>query len=417
MTIEKRENLENCQVRLTIHVDMDTWRHALSACYEQLKDSYPVDGEVTRSNLEAKYGAEFLYQEAVNATYPQALTEAVAAEELLVAGVSSLDIVSIGPEGYSFWALLDLYPEVTLGQYKYLSAAFPEIALSADDEDAAIREFLQESAIAEHPGTAAMGDEVSIDFEGFVDGKAFPGGKAEQYPLVLGSGKFIPGFEEQVTGIAVEEERDISVTFPTAYAPELAGKDAVFHIKCHAITRRVAPELTEAFAAEQGFGSLSALRQQILSDKLELKAAEATDAFHDALIRQVVGSLKANIPESMVENQLDGFMAELTQQMQRQGMEMPQYLKATGLTEEALRSRFREQALAATRYELAMTEVARRENITISDQDLDNQYEELSRAYGMSTETLRQQLPPFRMRHDMALSRARAIVLETGRKC
>ena len=264
-----RENKENRQVVLTIQVERDPWEKALNEAYEQSKNLFKKeDGSLpTRQEMEEKHGADVFYQDAVNSTFPVALVEAVRQEDISVAGAPELSVESIGPDGYVFTALIDLYPEVKLGQYKGLSAPRPTVELSDDDVTAAIEEYLQNHLAEEHPKKAAMGDEVVLDFEGFVNGVPFEGGKAEQYPLLLGSGYFIPGFEEQVAGMAVGDERDIAVTFPAQYAPELAGKDAVFHIKVHKITRRVKPVMDDAFAKAQGFADASALRRSIASLK------------------------------------------------------------------------------------------------------------------------------------------------------
>ena len=219
-----RENKENHQVVLTIQVERDPWEKALNEAYEQSKNLFKKeDGSLpTRQEMEEKHGADVFYQDAVNSTFPVALVEAVRQEDISVAGAPELSVESIGPDGYVFTALIDLYPEVKLGQYKGLSAPRPTVELSDDDVTAAIEKYLQNHLAEEHPKKAAMGDEVVLDFEGFVNGVPFEGGKAEQYPLLLGSGYFIPGFEEQVAGMAVGDERDIAVTFPAQYAPELA---------------------------------------------------------------------------------------------------------------------------------------------------------------------------------------------------
>ena len=227
MEIKKREDIpENRQVRLTVAVDRGTWQEALMHCYNGIKALCPVEGEPTREKIEAVYGSDFLYQEAVNETYPQALVEAIGREDIAIAGTPTLTVEEIGPDGYVFTALIDLYPEVKLGQYKGLSAVYPQAELSEEDTQAALEEYARAHLDVTHPDRAAMGDEVVLDFEGFVDGVAFESGKGESYPLLLGSGYFIPGFEEQVAGACVNEERDVHVTFPTAYTPELAGKDA-----------------------------------------------------------------------------------------------------------------------------------------------------------------------------------------------
>ena len=417
MEIKKRQDIpENRQVRLTIAVDTETWQRSLERCYDAIKSIAPVEGEATRASIEAKYGPEFLYQEAVNDTYPQALVEAIQQEDLLIAGTPTLTVEEIGPEGYTFAAVIDLYPEVTLGAYKGLRAAYPEVELSEEDTQAALEEYARAHQDVTHPERAAMGDEVVIDFEGFLDGVPFEGGKGEQQPLLLGSGYFIPGFEEQVAGAAAGEERDIPVTFPAAYTPELAGKDSVFHIKVHEITRRAAPVLDDEFAGKQGFEDVSALRRAVMEGAVAQKQAQAARQFADALVQQVIDGMTVTIPDAMVENQLDGLIAQLRGQLEGQGATLEQYLEYSGTTMEQLREHAREQAATAARYELAMTEIARREGIEITEEELEQQYGALSAQYGLSRELLRQQLPPMKLRHDLKLARARAVVVENAKR-
>ena len=323
---------------------------------------------------------------------------------------------TIGPDGYTFTAVIDLYPEVQLGQYKGLTAVYPEVELSSDDTESALAEYARTHPVVEHPERAAMGDEVTLDFEGFVDGVPFEGGKGEQYPLLLGSGYFVPGFEEQVAGAAVGEERDVKVTFPTEYVPELAGKDAVFRIKVHQITRRTTPEWNDDFARQQGFADVSSLRRAVMESAVQKKQAQAAEQFANALIRQVTEGMTVTIPDAMVENQLDGIINELRSHMQSQGYDLEPYLETCGMTLEQLRDHTREQAAAAARYELAMTEIARREGIDVTEADVDAKYEELSRQYGLSVELLRQQLPPLRLRHDLKLAAAQAVVVNAAKR-
>ena len=323
---------------------------------------------------------------------------------------------TIGPEGYTFSAVIDLYPEVQLGQYKGLSAVYPQVELSNDDTEAALDEYARAHPDVQHPDRAAMGDEVVLDFEGFVDGVPFEGGKGEQYPLLLGSGYFIPGFEEQVAGAAVGEKRDVNVTFPTEYVPELAGKDAVFRIKVHQITRRAMPEWTDEFARRQGFEDLPALRRAVMETAVQKKQAQAAEQFANELIRQVTEGMTVTIPDAMVENQLDGLINELRGHLQAQGVTLEQYLEMGNTTMEQLRDHARAQAASAARYELAMTEIARREGIDITEADVDAKYEELSRQYELSVDLLRQQLPPLRLRHDLKLAAAQAVVVDSAKR-
>ena len=413
-----RENKENHQVVLTIQVERDPWEKALNEAYEQSKNLFKKeDGSLpTRQEMEEKHGADVFYQDAVNSTFPVALVEAVRQEDISVAGAPELSVESIGPDGYVFTALIDLYPEVKLGQYKGLSAPRPTVELSDDDVTAAIEEYLQNHLAEEHPKKAAMGDEVVLDFEGFVNGVPFEGGKAEQYPLLLGSGYFIPGFEEQVAGMAVGDERDIAVTFPAQYAPELAGKDAVFHIKVHKITRRVKPVMGDDFAKAQGFADASALRRSIMEQAVRAKQQEATDAYADALVQQVIAGMEVDIPERMVTCQLDGLMRDLEQQLMQQGATMDAYLEMAGITRDDLRRQAESSARAAVEFELAMTEIARRENIQFTDAELEEKYTQMSALYGMTPDQLKQSLPIERLTHDLRLARARAIIVDSAKQ-
>ena len=417
MEIKKREDIpENRQVRLTVTVDRSTWQDALMHCYNGIKSLCPVEGEPTREKIEAAYGPDFLYQEAVNETYPQALVEAIGQEDIAIAGTPTLTVESIGSDGFTFTALIDLYPEVMLGQYKGLSAVYPAAELSEEDTQAALEEYARAHMTVEHSDRAAMGDEVVLDFEGFVDGVAFEGGKGESYPLLLGSGYFIPGFEEQVAGARAGEERDIHVTFPTAYTAELAGKDATFHIKVHEITRRAMPTLDDAFARAQGFEELSQLRRAVMEQAVAKKQTEAAEQFANDLIRQVLEGMEVQLPDAMVENQLDGLIQELRGHLESQGVQLEQYLEASGASMEDLRAHAREQAVSAARFELAMTEIARLEGIDVTEEDVEQKYGELSAQYQLSRDLLRQQLPPMRLRHDLKLARAQAVVVDSARR-
>ena len=412
-----RENKENRRVVLTIQVEKDAWEKALNDAYEQSKALFKKeDGSLpTRQEMEEKHGDDVFYQDAVNSTFPVALVEAVRQEDISVAGAPELNVLSIGPEGYTFTALIDLYPEVKLGQYKGLSAPRPTAELSDDDVNAAVEEYLQNHLIEEHPEKAAMGDEVVLDFEGFVNGVPFDGGKAEEYPLLLGSGYFIPGFEEQVAGMAAGDERDIAVTCPTQYAPELAGKDAVFHSKVHKITRRCKPTLDDTFAAAQGCADASALRRSIMEQAMHAKQQEAADAYADALIAQLIAGMEVDIPQRMVQCQLDGLMRDLEQQLLNQGATMDAYLDMAGITREDLRKQAEPGARASVEFELAMTEIARLEDIRFTDAELEEKYTQMSALYGMTPDQLKQSLPVERLTHDLRLARARAIVVDSAK--
>ena len=224
----------------------------------------------------------------------------------------------------------------------------------------------------------------------------------------------IDGFEEQVAGIRPEEEREIHVTFPQQYTPELAGKAAVFRVKAHRIVRRSMPELNDEFARAQGFSDAAALRQAIMSAALQRKEAQARDAYADALVRQVLDGMEVRVPDSMVESQLTGLLQELENRLMSQGASLSDYLQMAGMTEEDLRAHARENALESARYELAMTEIARLEHICVTDEDVERRYQEMSRQFGVPVEHIRQQLPPMQLSHDLKLAYARAVVVDSG---
>ena len=444
MTVLHREDREGRQVLLTLRIDRDTWQQALDEAFVRVRDLFPDCAD--RARLEAAHGADALYQEAVNATFPGALTEAVKAEGLTVVGAPDLEITAIGPDGYTFTALIQLYPQVKLGQYKGLKAVYPRVELSDEDVTAALAEYCRAHAISIPMLQADRGDEVTLDFEGFVDGVAFEGGKAENYPLVLGSGTFIPGFEEQLLGIRPEEEREIRVTFPRAYAPELAGKDATFRVKAHAVTRQSAlleamaegltdegrarverkyasdgffsleilPAPDDAFALSQGFADAAELRRSVMTQALARKEEDARGAFADALVQQVIDGMEVDLPPAMVEDQITGLIAQLTARLQAQGMKLEQYLELGGLTEEDLRDQARSQAETGARYELAMMEIARLENITVTEQDVEPEYERLSRRHGVPVQQVKQLLPVLRLIHETRLLRARSVVVDSA---
>lgn len=412
----KRENLENNQVLLTIRMEKESWIKGLDDAYEELKHHFAnEDGSLlTKATVEEQYGEDVFYQHVVNSTFSQLLSEALRQENISFISTPELTVQEIGPDGYTFTAQLELPPPVKLGQYKGLSAPRPTAELSEEDTVAAIEAYLQQHPAEEHPDKSAMGDEVVIDFEGFIDGVPFEGGKGEQYPLLLGSGYFIPGFEEQVAGMAVNDEWDISIVFPTEYTPELAGKDAVFHIKVHRITRRTRSELNDAFARANGFEDASALRRSIMEQTLIAKQQEAADAYADELVQQVIDSMEVEIPDHLVQAQVDDLLQSLELQLQGQGMSMDSYLEMSGLTRDDLRKQSEGNARHVVAFELAMTEIARLENLQITDAELEEKYIQLSAMYCMSVEDLKKNLPADRLMHDLMLTRARAVVVENS---
>lgn len=416
----KNEPLENRQVLLTIRVDKEDWQRALQELYNDCSSLYPVEGcapgKATREQLEAAYGKDFLYQDAVNHTFPEALVEAVAEANLQVAAAPDLSIVDIGPGGYIFTALVQLYPEVKLGQYKGLSAPMDPAELTERDGRRSRRPLGSRSTcMRSTPSAPPWVMRWCWTLRALWTASPSTAARVRSTRWLLGSGMFIPGFEEQVAGIRAGEERDVHVTFPQQYTPELAGKDATFHVKAHEINRRTAPELSDETARRFGFENLAALRRAILEGAVRQKEAACRESFSDRLMAMVIAGMETEIPEVMVEGQLDGLMQELEQRLHQQGASLDDYLKAAGTTREALRDHAREQARHGVQVELALSEVARRENIHITDEELEQEYAQLSKEYQVPMERLREGLPPQRLTHDLRLARARAVIVDSAK--
>ena len=394
----KNEPLENRQVLLTIRVDKEDWQHALQELYNDCSSLYPVEGcapgKATREQLEAAYGKDFLYQDAVNHTFPEALVEAVAEANLQVAAAPDLSIVDIGPGGYIFTALVQLYPEVKLGQYKGLSAPMDPAELTERDGDEAVARWQQEHLHEEHPERAAMGDEVVLDFEGFVDGVAFDGGKGESYPLELGSGSFIPGFEEQIVGMKAGEEKDIDVTFPEDYqAEELAGQPVVFSIKLHEVKAKDMPELDDEFAKDVSeFDTLEELKADLRKKEEESREASAKQAFENNLMELVAENMECDIPEAMVENQARRVVDDYKMQVQSQGMRFADYLQMTGMKEADLLDSAKEPALRQLRGSLALEAIIKAEGIEATEEEVDAEMQKMADQYGLSLEDVKKYL-------------------------
>ena len=415
------ENKEKFEVELTVEVSQEEFEAGLEKVYRKSRGNISVPGfrkgKAPRKVIEGMYGAGVFYEDAIEEIYPQACMEAIQEKGLDSVAPPKVEITELGKEGFTFKAIVTVRPEITLKQYKGLEAdkVLPTVTDAAVENE--LKQYVERATQLEPVDRAAeMGDSVVMDYEGTKDGVAFEGGKGESYPLLLGSGYFIPGFEEQVAGACVDEERDVHVTFPTAYTPELAGKDATFRIKVHEITRRSMPTLDDAFAKAQGFEELSQLRRAVMEQAVAKKQMEAAEQFANDLIAQVLDGMEVQLPDAMVENQLDGLIQELRGHLQSQNVELEQYLEASGASMEELRAHAREQAVSAARFELAMTEIARLEGIDVTDAEVEQKYNELSAQYQLSADLLRQQLPPMRLRHDLKLARAQAVIVDTARR-
>ena len=418
MQIIKREELpEQRQVRLTIAVDKDTWQASLAKCYQGVKSVCPVAGEPTRENLEQAYGPEFLYQEAVNDTYPQALVEAISQSDIQIAGTPTLSVETIGPDGYTFAAVIDLYPEVELGQYKGLSAVYPQVELSNDDTEAALDEYARANPDVQHPERAAMGDEVTLDFEGFVDGVPFEGGKAEKYNLHLGTGAFIPGFEDQLVGTKAGDEKAVEVTFPEDYnSKELAGKAATFQCKIHEVKETIKPELDDEFAKDVSeYDTLAALKKSIKAD-LAKKRQEAVDRdFENEAVVLAGKNMTCDIPACMIDEQVDKHLEQFAYQLQSQGMKMEDYVKMIGGDVKGMRDSMRPMAEQTVRSNILLSEIVHQENIDVTDEEVEEELKKLAEQYKMELDKIKEMIDVEAVKSDLKGRKAVKLIVDNAK--
>ena len=420
MTILKKETKDNNRVELTIRVEKPEWQKALDDAYQANRDLYPVDGcvpgKATRRALEQAYAPDVFYQEAVNETFPRALVEAFGQEEILVAGAPELRIVDIGPEGFTFAALAELYPEVKLGKYKGLAAPMPQAELSNDDVDKAESEWLQAHLVEEERDRAAMGDEVTLDFDGSVDGVPFDGGKAESYTLTLGSGAFIPGFEDQLVGLKAGEEKAVEVTFPESYTKELAGKAATFQCKIHEVKETIKPELDDEFAKDVSeYDTLAALKKSIKAD-LAKKRQEAVDRdFENEAVVLAGKNMTCDIPACMIDEQVDKHLEQFAYQLQSQGMKMEDYVKMIGGDVKGMRDSMRPMAEQTVRSNILLSEIVHQENIDVTDEEVEEELKKLAEQYKMELDKIREMIDVEAVKSDLKGRKAVKLIVDNAK--
>ena len=376
-------------------------------------------GKAPRAFVEKIYGTGVFYETAVNSVYPDALDDAIKASGYeYVEDKIDFDVTSVGEDGLKFTAVITVKPEVTLDEYKGLKAT-KKIAPVTDEDVEKELTMLQERnsrMVAVDDRAAEMGDTVTFDFEGFVDGKPFDGGKAENHALLLGSGQFIPGFEDQLVGKKNDEECDVNVTFPEDYhAKELAGKPAVFKCKIHEIQKKELPELNDDFAKDvSDFDTLDELKADSKKKLEETRAKAADDAVTDQLVDGLLGILHADIPAAMYENAINDAVRDFEYRLQSQGLNMEMYMKYTGADEKTFRENFREQAEKQVKMRLILEQIAKQENITPTEEDLDKEYARYAEAYQMEADKVKQFIPATELSKDLAVQQAMDLVKNTA---
>ena len=399
MSVKSCEKLEKSMVALTVEVSAEEFEAAVEKAYRKQRGSIRVPGfrpgKAPRKMIENMYGAGVFYEEAVNEALPDAYTAAVKEQELEVVGYPEVELLSVGKEGFSFKATVAVYPKVTLGQYKGVEAPKAEVSVTDEDVEGRIKEMADRNSrmVSVEDRAVAKGDIANIDFEGFLDGVPFDGGKSDSFDLEIGSGQFVPGFEDQVAGMSISEEKDINITFPEDYHADLAGKAVVFHVKVNAIKVKEIPALDDEFAKDVSeFDTLEELKKDVREKMLAEREEGAKRAFEDAAMAKVAAGIQADIPDAMIEEQARRFVDNFRMQLQSQGVPYEQYMKMTGMEEEKLMADAKAPAEGQVRMDLAIAAIVKAEGLEASDEDVEAEYSKMAGQYGMDVENVKKYL-------------------------
>ena len=420
------ENLEHNMAKLTITVSAEEVEKALQAAYlkQRSKISLPGfrKGKVPRQMIEKMYGPEVFYDEAANHMISEAYGKAYDECELEIASQPTIDVVQLEKgKDFIFTAEVATKPEVTLGDYKGLEVPKSETEVTDEEVEAELKKEQEKNSrtITVEDRAAQNGDTATIDFEGFVDGEAFEGGKGTDYPLTLGSNTFIPGFEEQLVGSNTGDHVEVKVTFPEEYqAKELAGKEAVFQCDVKKIEAKELPELDDDFAKDVSeFDTLAEYKEDVKKNLTEKKAEDARRAKEDAAVDKVIENAQMDIPEAMIETQTRQMLDDFARRMQSQGLSMEQYFQFTGLSEEKMMEELKPQAEKRIRTRLVLEAIVAAENIEVSDERLDEELAKMAESYKMEVEKLKEFMgenEKKQMKEDIAVQDAVTLIVDAS---
>ncbi|MEG1125155.1 MAG: trigger factor [Oscillospiraceae bacterium] len=422
MNLIKNEKLENNSHELQISVDAEAFNAAIAAAFKKESAKYNIPGfrkgKAPRHMIEKMYGADVFHYDAINALFPDAYEAAVAAAGIEPVDRPDVEIVSADTqEGVVLKVVVTVKPMVKIGNYKGLKATKKIHTVEEDAIDAEISRMQERNArMITREGAAQNGDITNIDFDGYLDGVAFEGGKAEGFSLTLGSGQFIPGFEGQIVGHCVNEEFDVNVTFPEEYqAAELAGKPAVFKVKLNEIKAKELPVCDDEFAKDVSeFDTLNELKASIRKGMEEEAEKSAALEVENDLIDQIVNTVEGEIPAVMYETRIDEMVRDFEYRLQQQGLQLSEYIKYTGGDMAKFREGFKEQGEKQVKIRLALEAVVNAENITVSEEDMDKEIARIAEAYKMEADKVRELVPVEEVKKDLAVNKAIDFVKENA---
>ena len=420
------ERLEHNMAKLTIEVSAEELEGALQKAYQKQKGKISIPGfrkgKVPRQLVEKMYGPEIFYDDAANALIPEAYAKAYDESGLDIVSQPKIDVTQIEKgKAFIFTAEVAVKPEVTLGQYKGIEVDSFSTEVSAEEVEAKLAEEQNKNArtITVEGRPVQDKDEVVLDFEGFVDGVAFEGGKGENYPLTIGSGSFIPGFEEQLIGVEPEQEVEVKVIFPEDYhAEDLKGKDAVFKCTVHEIKAKELPELDDEFASEVSeFDTLEEYKADVEKKLREEKESTGKRAQEDQAVNAIIANAEMDLPEAMIETEARQMLDNFAQRLQQQGLTFEQYMQFTGMTVDKMTEEMRPQAEKRIKTRLVLEAIVSAENIEVSDERLDEEVAKMAEAYGMEVDKLKEYMgdrEKEQMKLDMAVQDAITFVVENA---
>lgn len=425
MALKSSNKIDTNTYEIEVTVTPEVFTEACKSAYMKQRKSIQLPGfrkgKATQGMIEKVYGEGAFYEEALEIVYPQAVTEAISEAELrTVDQPYDLEVpVMSKAEGVEMKMKVTVYPEVKLGDYKGLKAAMLPTEATDEDVDKELESMRDRNSrlVSVDDKAAEMGDTAEIDFEGFVDGVAFDGGKGENYPLELGSGSFIPGFEEQVAGHKIDEEFDVNVTFPEEYAAELAGKDAVFKCKIHEIKTKEMPELDDEFVKDVSeFDTLDELKADIKKQISEKKEADAKTDFENQLIEQVVENMECEVPECMFAQRTDEMIKDYSYRLQMQGIDLNTYLTYLGQDMDSFKESFRAGAENQVKASIALEAIVDAEKFEATEEEIDAEIAKLAEQYQMEAEQIKNALSADQIAADVKTKKAIALIVDSAEK-
>ena len=422
MSLVENKNVETNKFELTVKVDADKFEPAIERAYRKNVKKIDIQGfrrgKAPRKIIEKIYGEGVFFEDAINELYPAALQEAVEEAGLDLVARPQVEITDAGKDGFTFTALCVVRPEVAVKDYKGIAVEKEIVPVTDEDIDAKLKGMQEKNGrmidIEDRP--AQNGDTVVFDFDGYVDGVAFDGGKAERFDLVLGSGQFIPGFEDQIVGKSIGEEFDVNVSFPEDYhAEELKGKPAVFKCKLHEIKEKELPALDDEFAKDASeFDTLDELKADLRKKAEEANEKSASDAVENKLIDTVIENMEAEVPEEMIEARIDDMIRDFEYRLQSQGLNLETYLQYTDMDKNSFRFTFKVQAEKQVKIRLALEKIVEVENITVDDEAVEAEYVKLADAYKMEVEKIKSFVPAEEFVKDLAVNKAIDLIKDTA---